>query len=186
MGKLVLVLVAVLVLAIGCLDEANKANHLANETVSSTAMESPDIPYQQFCQGYEALDAAVVASTYTKDAILINVYNGSLPTSFQGRNSIDSFFIATFARALERNVGLQINFKLTSRQERRGQILDNGLYKLSVSSPDQVVDHRYGKFSIVLQQEQGSWKFAIDTNASAAEEEYKQAVGSMIGSDGRK
>ena len=186
MGKLVLVLVAVLVLAIGCLEEAETANHMANKTASLTEAENPDIPYQKFCQGYEVLDATIVASTYTTEAILINVYNGSLPTSFQGRNSIDSFFIATFARASESNVGLQINFKLTSRQERRGQILDNGLYQLGVSSPDQVVDHRYGKFSIVLEQEQGSWKFAIDTNASATEEEFQQAVGSIIGSDGRK
>ena len=177
---------AVLVLAIGCHNEGDIADHRANETASLTGAENPDIPYQQFCQGYEALDAAVVANTYTADALLINVYNGALPTSFQGRNSIDSFFVATFARALERNVDLQINFKLTSRQEGKGQILDNGLYELSVSSPGQVVDHRYGKFSIVLQQELGSWKFAIDTNASATEEEYRQAVGSLIGSEGRR
>ncbi len=185
MGKLMLAL-TVLVLAIGCHKEADTGNHRANETASSTGPENPDIPYQEFCQGYEALDAALVASTYTKDAILINVYNGSLPTSFRGRNSIDSFFVNTFARALERHVGLQINFKLSSRQERKGQILDNGFYKLSVSSADQAVDHRYGKFSIVLRQEQGSWKFALDTNASATAEEYKQAVGSIIGSDGRR
>jgi|GEM_PF-2191182 len=186
MGKSVLALVAILVLYIGCRDEASTAGYMADDMMSSTGAENLDIPYQKFCQGYEALDAALVANTYTKDAVLINVYNGSLPISFQGRNSIDSFFVATFARALESNVGLQINFKLTSRQERKGQVLDNGLYKLSVSSPGQAVDHRYGKFSIVLQQEQGSWKFAIDTNASATEEEYRQVVGGLIGSDGRR
>lgn len=186
MGKLVLALVALLVLTIGCHDKTKTADHMANETASLTKAENPDIPYQKFCQGYEALDATIVASTYTKEAILINVYNGSLPTSFQGRNNIDSFFIATFARALESDVGLQINFKLSSRQEIKGQILDNGFYELSVSSAGQVIDHRYGKFSIVLQQEQGSWKFAIDTNASATAGEFKQATGSMIGSVGRR
>lgn len=185
MGKLMLTF-AVLVLAIRCHNEGDTSDHRANETASSTGAENPDIPYQQFCQGYEALDAALVTSTYTKDALLINVYNGSAPTSFQGYNSIDSFFVSTFAQALERNVGLQIHFKLSSRQEKKGQILDNGFYKLSVSSADRAVDHRYGKFSIVLQQEQDSWKFAIDTNASATEEEYRQAVGSLIGSEGRR
>lgn len=105
MGKLVLAFVAVLALPLGCHDVANTADHQANKQASSTEVLSPDLPYEQFCQGYEALDATLVANTYTRDAVLINVYEGSLPTSFQGRHSIDSFFVATFARALERKMG---------------------------------------------------------------------------------
>ena len=73
MGKLVLAFVAVLVLPLGCHDVANTADHLANKMASSTEVLSPGLPYEQFCQGYEALDATLVANTYTKDAVLINV-----------------------------------------------------------------------------------------------------------------
>ncbi|MBX2878136.1 MAG: hypothetical protein KTR30_38810 [Saprospiraceae bacterium] len=185
MEKAALVLLVLWVFNIGC-KSASKADHSVNKLASLTEQLNPDLPYQNFCRGYETLDASAIAETYTQEATLHNLYNGSSSNSFQGRHKIDSFFTATFASAKERALSLEIVFKVSSRQEQKNRILDNGLYQLNVSSPSQASNHRYGKFAIVLQEELGQWKFAVDANASATEEEFKTAEGIMIGSNGRQ
>lgn len=186
MENIRLVLLGLCLFVLGCSSESTSSKHPASSSVQLSEEIAPDAPYQRFCQGYETLDANVITETYTQEAVLLNLYNGSSPTSFQSRDSIGSFFMKTFNTAKERDLGLEIVFKLTIRQEQENRILDNGFYRLNVTSTEQATGYRYGKFSIVLEIESGLWKFAVDANASATEEEFKEATGTIIGSKGRQ
>lgn len=186
MEKTWLVLLGLYFFVIGCASESGSSDHSTSSSVQLSEEIAPNAPYQRFCQGYETLNAKIIAETYAQEAILLNLYNGSSPSSFQGRDSIGSFFMETFNTAKERGLGLEIVFKVTMRQEQENQILDNGFYRLNVTSTEQATDYRYGKFSIVLEIESGLWKFAVDANASATEEEFKEATGTIIGSKGRQ
>ncbi|MEM6737747.1 MAG: hypothetical protein AAF620_16915 [Bacteroidota bacterium] len=131
--------------------------------------------YSNFIQGYKHLNAEIISYSYSENALLINVYYGSEPKSFKGRESIYNFFADTLTLAKQQKVSLKIIFKITDRQLVNETILDNGYYKLEVSSPNQEKSERFGKFSIVLIQELDQWKFSVDTNASSTKEEYQTA-----------
>lgn len=133
-------------------------------------------PYLEFSTAYEHLDAWLLVNVYSKNATLINVYNGRAPISFRGRTGIQEFFKERFESAKKEEKTLAITFKISSRQKVDEGYLDNGFYLLKVSDPKTGTAQRFGKFSIVLQQESGVWKFAVDTNASATQKEFESAI----------
>lgn len=133
------------------------------------------VPYETFSKGYQSLDAELISSSYAQDAILINVYNDAEPKSYQGRQRIQDFFAETMERAKSENLKLKITFKISERQLLEETALDNGFYKLEIVNQSRTSRQRYGKFSIVLKKESDAWKFFVDTNASATEEEYQNA-----------
>lgn len=133
------------------------------------------VPYESFSKGYRSLNAELISSSYTQDGILINVYHDAEPKSYQGRQRIQNFFTETIGRAKKENLKLKITFKVLDRQLLKETVLDNGFYKLEIIDQNNISSQRYGKFSIVLRKESNSWKFFVDTNASANEEEYQNA-----------
>ncbi len=133
-------------------------------------------PYLRFSSAYKTLDAELLANTYTQSATLINVYNGTEPTSFRGRARIQEFFEQLFESAKKEEKTLGITFKISSRQQVEEGYLDNGCYLLEITDPETGTAQRFGKFSIVLQQESGVWKFAVDANASATQKEFESAT----------
>ncbi|MEM6634211.1 MAG: hypothetical protein AAF694_31330 [Bacteroidota bacterium] len=138
--------------------------------------QSPDNAYHSFSKGYANLDAKLITSLYTSDALLVNLYENRPPESYYTRDSIFLFFESLFVRAREEGISLAIDFHPTNRQVKGEQILDNGYYHLEVSPKVGEGYDRYGKFSILLRKQDGKWKFHIDTNASASQEEYEQAL----------
>lgn len=146
----------------------------------------PDQPYHKFSKAYESLNATLLAEAYTEKAVLMNLYEDAEPASFRGRPKIQDFFAELFTVAQNDDRSLNITFYVTDRQLFANQILDNGFYKLSVSSAQQAGYDRYGKFSIVLQQESGEWKFLLDSNASATQAEYEKTTAQTPESNSEK
>ncbi|MEM1337374.1 MAG: hypothetical protein AAF717_16450 [Bacteroidota bacterium] len=133
-------------------------------------------PYLQFSSAYKTLDAALLANAYAENAVLINLYDRLAPQSYKGRTAILAFFMEQFTRAERDKMGLDIVFKISSRKKVQENYLDNGFYRLKITHPDIGTTKRFGKFSIVLQQESGVWKFSVDANGSATEKEFENAI----------
>lgn len=132
-------------------------------------------PYLNFSKGYESFNSEMISNAYTKDAILINVYNDSEPESYKGKRKIDDFFSENLERAKTENINLKIIFKISKREILKETVLDNGFYKLEIVNRSKKINERYGKFSIVLKKEADDWKFFIDTNASSTKGEFQNA-----------
>jgi len=171
----VLLLILSLVTLLGCSNGTKfKNGNLSQKNVDKIKTEL-NIPYSTFSKGYEKMDAEILTDSYTADALLINVYNGIEPKSFKGEKNILNFFSENLERAKRENLRIKATFKITNRKIMGEAILDNGYYKLEILTPNQNINERYGKFSIVLKQESGEWKFSVDTNASSNQKEYQDA-----------
>lgn len=176
MKQLQLLIVLLGISIMGCNTEPDSTIDPPAGKIEVSVELDPDEPYQKFSTAYENLNATLLAEAYTEHAVLMNLYNEAEPTSFRGRSKIQDFFDELFTLARNDDRTLNITFHVTDRQLFANQILDNGFYKLSVSSAKQAGYDRYGKFSIVLQQESGEWKFLVDANASATQVEYEKAM----------
>ena len=162
-------------LLLGCSDLPKKDRKKTNFDITENINNELSVPYSAFSKGYESLNSEIVSSSYTKDAILINVYNDSEPESYKGRRNIDNFFSENLKRAKNENVNLKIVFKISERKALKETVLDNGFYKLEIVDQSKMRNVRYGKFSIVLKKESDDWKFFVDTNASSTKQEYQNA-----------
>jgi len=156
-----------------CSDKPNRDRGKSNIHEIENIKNELSVPYLTFSKGYESLNSEMISSSYTKDAILINVYNGSEPQSYKGRKRIEDFFSENLERAKNENVSLKIIFKVSERKVLKETILDNGFYKLEIVDQNKKTKERYGKFSIVLKKESEDWKFFVDTNASCTKEEFQ-------------
>jgi len=160
---------------LGCSDKP-KQHRESLETNGLENMEHElSEPYLNFSKGYESFNSEMISNAYTKDAILINVYNDSEPESYRGRRKINYFFSENLERAKTENINLKITFKISNREALKETILDNGFYKLEILDQSKKTIERYGKFSIVLKKEADDWKFFVDTNASSNKEEFQNA-----------
>ncbi|WP_109301871.1 hypothetical protein [Aquimarina sp. AU474] len=175
MQKTILLILSFISL-IGCSNESKQNNGNLRQYNTETIKSKLSVPYTTFSEGYRSLDAEMISNSYTKDALLINVYNDAEPKSFKGRKSIYNFFSENLERAKKESLNIRITFKILHRQILDEGILDNGYYKLEISSPNQDINERYGKFSIVLTQKLDEWKFSVDTNASSTKKEYEEAI----------
>jgi hypothetical protein len=160
----------------GCSDEHKRIGTEKDSRYFDTNTNKFNIPYSTFSKGYEELNSEKISDSYTKQGVLINVYNDTKPASFKGKQRICDFFENNLEKVRRESSRLKITFKIANREVVGNNILDNGYYKIETSSPNQMVNKRYGKFSIVLTQEASEWKFNVDANASSTEREYEEAI----------
>ena len=69
-------------LFLGCTYKPKKNRENSNIPRTENIKCELKIPYLIFSKGYDGLNSEMISSSYTKDAILINVYNDSEPESY--------------------------------------------------------------------------------------------------------
>ncbi|WP_350285717.1 hypothetical protein [uncultured Croceitalea sp.] len=131
--------------------------------------------YQLFCKAYHNLDANLLTSLYTKDAVLLNLYDSSDPNSVKGNERIASYFERFFNNVIGAGQELRLSFKIITREVNPKTICDNGYYQLTIISKDRPDQTSYGKLAAVLTLEENQWKFKIDANTNTDEKEFLTA-----------
>ena len=137
-------------------------------------------PYEDFSLAYSTLDAEILTNTYTADAALLNLYDTRDPNSILGAENIKQYFANFFQRLKDGNQSFTLTFKIINRTVKDGVVYDNGYYKLVRSGPNVPERSSHGKLSTILVQEEGRWKFKIDSDSNTEQKEYESAkAGSM-------
>ncbi len=136
---------------------------------------NPDVLYENFAQGYRELDAERLAALYTSEAVLMNLYEKTQPSSLQGREAIRQYFAEFFQPFKSNNVRFTLRFKIISRKETNDMVWDNGVSRLDVYRPKAAPQTVFAKFSTVLVREGTTWKLRTDATASANFLEYENA-----------
>lgn len=127
--------------------------------------EGIDQVYRTFSEAYGLLDDGMIRDLYEPDAYY---FYPNIPIQ-RGLDSFMSGFTDMFNRARESQTSLQIDFRIVERQLLGDHAYDIGYYKLSRSTGKTSV----GKFVTILRrQEDGSWKFILDTYSSAPEDAF--------------
>jgi pimeloyl-ACP methyl ester carboxylesterase/ketosteroid isomerase-like protein len=149
-------------------------------SISVFAQPYPDSLYHKFTKTYDELDAAKIGNLYTEHAETLNLYDGSNPNSHKGRANIEQYFRKFFDNVKSKNQRLILTFKIIHRKKEGDHLLDNGFYRLEVTTPNKPSSFGFGKFSTVLQQENGKWKFKTDATTNTDFVEYENAVNTTI------
>lgn len=145
-----------------------------------TQEPNPDRLYEDFSQAYHDMNAELINQLYTQDAVLLNLYDASHPSSIHGNEEIANFFSEMFNRIEKNGEKLELTFKIIDRKKIKDTILDNGFYILTVHGPDRAKRTSYGKLSTILKLGEKGWKFTVDANSNTDESEYRNAEGTEI------
>ena len=146
---------------------------------ASAAAPAPDYaePYRILQQANLVLDPALAASSYASDAKLIFDYPGQPPATFQGRDAIRSSFVRTFGQ-VDADQPIKIEFRFAApglasdRQE--------GAYRIDAQVADRPIVV-FGRFSVRLVLEKGSWRFAEDQGMPATATDFDKLPPSELG-----
>lgn len=147
---------------------------------SQTPDHDPNRVYEAFALAYLDMNASNIDQLYVEDAVLLNLYDSSNPSSISGNKEIANYFSEMFARFGKTGQKLELTFKIIDRKKIEDTILDNGFYALTIHGDDQAKRVSYGKLSTILKLEQEGWKFMIDANSNTDESEYQNAEGNEI------
>lgn len=129
--------------------------------------EQIDLVYKTFSEAYVQLDAQMVQDLYEPDAYY---FYPQIPIQ-RGHKSFMNGFTDMFDRARENQTTLKIEFRIVERQLMHDHAYDIGYYRLSKSDGNVSV----GKFVTILRkQEDGGWKFVLDTYSSAPLDAFDQ------------
>lgn len=142
--------------------------------------DNPSLVYEKFSAAYKSLNADLLLDCYTKDAVLLNLYDSSDPNSIKGAENIKKYFAKFFNRVKDNGQKLELSFKITNRESVGEIIYDNGYYKLTTIINDTVKRSGYGKLSAIMEFIDGGWKFKVDSNTNTDESEYINARGGSI------
>ena len=142
--------------------------------------QNPDLLYEKFAKGYDALNGDNITKLYTSNAELLNLYDKENPNSVKGQNNIQKYFQNFFQMYKTENKKIQITFKITDRKKVDEAILDNGFYRIGILAENKPSFYYYGKFSTVLEFDANVWKFRTDASTNTDFEEYENAVSKTI------
>jgi ketosteroid isomerase-like protein len=147
------------------------------KNVSAEVSKQIDEVYAAFSKSYTLLDASLTSQCYVEKAVIISHYSNQTPTLIYGRQAIQRDFENFFARVSANKETMSIHFKIIERKTDGDLIFDKGYYQVVSSKDAQVLWTSYGKIAIVLEKDKsGNWKYTVDTNATATETEFTQAV----------
>lgn len=141
---------------------------------------NPNALYEQFAAAYDELNADHLANLYTLEAETLNLYDRSTPNSIKGRQGIKKYYVAFFQALKNNQQQLALTFKITSRSRAGDYLLDNGFYQLEIITPNGPSSFSFGKFSTVLERQDGAWKFKTDATTNADFLEYENANATTI------
>lgn len=139
---------------------------------SVAAQTTPDAVYGEFSRAYKNLDAKVITSLYTNNAVVTNLYRHDAPSTIVGSEEINAYFDSFFGQFPPRNQQLELVFKVSQRRKIGNEYFDNGYYRLTILKNKETVQTLYGKFATVLVEENGKWKFRSDATSDADVDEF--------------
>ena len=121
--------------------------------------------YQTFSKAYDLLDSEMVKALYEPDAYY---FYPQIPIQ-RGYDKFMGGFEDMFRRANNDSATLKIEFRIIERNVIADHAYDVGYYRLSRSTGNVSV----GKFVTILRkQDDGQWKFVLDTYSSAPVEAF--------------
>ena len=125
-----------------------------------------DQVYETFSKAYDLLDSELIKTLYEPDAFY---FYPQTPVQ-RGYENFMGGFEDMFRRAKADEVKLKIEFRIIERNQISDHAYDVGYYRLSRSNGQVSV----GKFVTILRlQQDGSWKFVLDTYSSAPLEAFE-------------
>jgi hypothetical protein len=127
-------------------------------------------PYRILERANRELDPALAASAYAAGGRLIFEQSGQPIEMFQGIDEIRQAYVRTFGQV---DAGAPI--KLAFRFEAPGLVSDrqSGAYRLTATVKGKPLT-LYGRFSVRLVKEQGTWRFAEDRGSVAAQTDFER------------
>lgn len=139
-------------------------------SLSTLSIAQPDAVQRQineqlwkpFSATYAALDAPGFSALHTPDVVRIIRDAGTILTGAGYRTAIAENFNESRTRNLRRS----IEFRFTERFVDGDIAFESGYYKIISRYGEQEEYTFYGQFDVVLRQENGRWKIAVDTDTS--------------------
>ncbi len=142
--------------------------------------QNPDVLYENFTKAYDSLSSEALANLYLENAEVLNLYDGENSSSIKSKIEIEKYFKEFFERFKINNQKLKLTFKIANREKVGENVLDNGFYQLEFITPNKPSFFSFGKFSTVLELENGIWKFKTDATTNTDFIEYENSVASKI------
>jgi pimeloyl-ACP methyl ester carboxylesterase len=150
------------------------------QSFSQILEHDPDDLYENFTKAYDSLIPESIASLYLENAEVLNLYDGENSSSMKGKIEIEKYYREFFERFKQNNQKLKLTFKIENRNKVEKNILDNGFYQLEFITQNMPSFFAFGKFSTVLEQEDGIWKFKTDATTNTDFIEYENATATKI------
>ena len=139
-----------------------------------------DLLYENFTKAYDELSAEKLANLYTNNAEVLNLYDGNNPNSMKGQIEVKNYYADFFQSINSNKQKLLLTFKIINRKRVGENILDNGFYRLEIITPNKPSSYGFGKFSTILEQQNGAWKFKTDATTNTDFIEYENATSKTI------
>ena len=115
-----------------------------------------------FTESYRDYDAEKIMSIHTKDIIRVSEKNGTIDS---GQPYIEAFGQAV-ERWQEEGRIMRISFSIINTSYGMNLVSQRGYYKISAQGPgeEKITIKGYSEFVVLLRNEDGRWKFAIDSD----------------------
>jgi pimeloyl-ACP methyl ester carboxylesterase len=142
--------------------------------------QSPDLLYENFTKTYHELNSEELANLYIDKAEVLNLYDADNSNSMKGQREIKKYYESFFTSFKEKNQKLLLTFKIVDRKKVGENVLDNGFYRLEIITLNKPSIFSFGKFSTVLELQNGAWKFKTDATTNTEFIEYENAISKTI------
>lgn len=128
-----------------------------------------------FMESYRDYDAEKIMSIHTKDIIRVSEKNGTIDS---GQPYINAFGQAVGHWQEEGRI-MRISFSIINTSYGMNLVSQRGYYKISAQGPGEeaITTKGYSEFAVLLRNEGGHWKFAIDTDRKVeiTEEDFQSS-----------
>jgi ketosteroid isomerase-like protein len=118
--------------------------------------------WKSFISTFANRDTDGFMAVHSKDLVRVPRDSKSV-VNFEGYRKSNE---AGDKHARENNVTRRIELRFFERIASGTQAYEVGIYKVTVSSPNQPARHYYGKFHVVHRKENGVWKILVDSDSS--------------------
>lgn len=134
---------------------------------AATTQEDYGAPYRILQEANHRLDPTLAASAYATDGALIFEIPGQPPEQFRGAKAIRAAYVRTFGQ-VEAGRPIELEFRFATPGPGPGP--HTGAYRVKARAAGRDITV-YGRFSVSLVKQDGTWRFASDrgTVASAAD-----------------
>jgi pimeloyl-ACP methyl ester carboxylesterase len=152
----------------------------SSKSFGQQPVQSPDLLYENFTKAYDELSSEKLASLYIDNAEVLNLYDGDKSNSLKGQSEVKNYYSNFFQLFKINNQKLLLTFKVIDRKKVADNILDNGFYRLEIVTSNKPSLFSFGKFSTVLELQNGTWKFKTDATTNTDFIEYENALSKTI------
>ncbi len=125
-------------------------------------------PYRTLKQANRDLNPALAASAYAAGGRLIFEHPAQPGEMFQGKSEIEQAYVRTFGQ-VDPGTPIELDFRFESP----GLVSDrhSGAYRLSATIDGKPIT-MFGRFSVKVVKERGSWRFSEDRGSIASRADF--------------